>query len=1184
MKSKSNIFLIFYLFLFCISLPGLATPSFAQGTCDDQNLGNLSDPGYPASATRTATHDPAHLAYDSFNFDVFQRQMHNRPVTVAIAKNYPMDATDRVSFANFILDTWGILWNEYGGFAYPSFTYLLVTDYDAGIYGDGFRSTQSRRAWQTHEIAHLWANMTGSYGSMWFMEGSATYYGSIRQNGESPFESFIQSFYNTYSSCVHTGRDRPIADQGQWKGYGIDYDHTFIAQKGALVLYLLDREMRATGHHIGELGRVIFQRHMVYENSGTYTNADLLNIVNQVTGQDFTDFFNNFVHGTVKLPLENGMPWVCHTIAPGDCTYSVTPMKGTFGTTGGTGATTVTAGSGCSWTAHSHDAWITITSASGDTGSGSVTYTVSPNSSGVARTGILTVAGRTFTVKQEGTQACQYTIYPTDSLPCGRELRYGVLSIVAPEDCPWAASSNVSWITIDHVTANSGNGSVIFTIAAKNPGSSRTGAISVAGKSMTITQSDECRIELSHQGVTENAEGYIYGTVTVWSSYDWWSTIQSCTWPIVSNASWIHVSQSTITGNGWVYYSYDQNTSTAPRTGTITIGGQTFTVTQWGWGPTPPDFNRDGKNDILVRNLSTGGISVWYMNGTTVSSQQTFATSRDINWKIIGMADFNLDGQTDILWRHQLTGEIGAWLMDGIAVRQNVAVATVSDNTWKIVGIGDFNSDGKPDLFWQNQVSGVIAVWYMNGAALVSTAVVTTVSDTHWKIVGAGDFNGDGKPDLIWKNDASGVTAAWIMDGIRLASTAVIGTQADLNWKVVYIGDLSGDGKPDILWGHALNGNLYAWVMNGTAISQEQYISALGGTSWIGGAGEDRGAAAVAPSISSHPAGTTIQAGQSATLSVTAAGTSPMSYQWYQGSSGDTSNPLGTNTSSYTTPSLTQARSYWVRVTNEAGSADSNTATVTVTAGPSQPFDFNSDGRTDFLWRNKVTGEVFLWYMDGANYLQTQSIAVVGDMSWQIIGAADFNSDGKPDLLWRNTATGMIALWYMNGAALASTASIMAIPMEWVIVATADFNGDGKPDFLWRNTATGMIALWYMNGAALASTASIMAIPMEWVIVATADFNGDGKPDFLWRNASTGMLAVWYMNGATLVSAVSVTTVSTDEEIAGTADMNGDGNPDIIWRNKNTGTISVWYMNGATYLSNGVIATADTGWTLIAPR
>ena len=48
--------------------------------------------------------------------------------------------------------------------------------------------------------------------------------------------------------------------------------------------------------------------------------------------------------------------------------------------------------------------------------------------------------------------------------------------------------------------------------------------------------------------------------------------------------------------------------------------------------------------------------------------------------------------------------------------------------------------------------------------------------------------------------------------------------------------------------------------------------------------------------------------------------------------------------------------------------------------------------------------------------------------------------------------------------------------------------------------------------------------------------------------------------------------------------MNGYGNPDIIWRNKNTGTISVWYMNGATYLSNAVIATADTGWTLIAPR
>jgi len=85
-----------------------------------------------------------------------------------------------------------------------------------------------------------------------------------------------------------------------------------------------------------------------------------------------------------------------------------------------------------------------------------------------------------------------------------------------------------------------------------------------------------------------------------------------------------------------------------------------------------------------------------------------------------------------------------------------------------------------------------------------------------------------------------------------------------------------------------------------------------------------------APSITTNPQGQTIQSGQTAALSVSASGTAPLSYQWYLGSSGDTLTPVGTNSSSYTTPALTQTTSYWVRVTNSCGSANSNTATITV--------------------------------------------------------------------------------------------------------------------------------------------------------------------------------------------------------------------------------------------------------------
>lgn len=86
------------------------------------------------------------------------------------------------------------------------------------------------------------------------------------------------------------------------------------------------------------------------------------------------------------------------------------------------------------------------------------------------------------------------------------------------------------------------------------------------------------------------------------------------------------------------------------------------------------------------------------------------------------------------------------------------------------------------------------------------------------------------------------------------------------------------------------------------------------------------------PTITSHPANTTILSGQTATLTVEATGAAPLTYQWYQGTSPATTAPVGTNSPSFTTPALSTTTSYWVRVTNSAGSANSNTATVTVTA------------------------------------------------------------------------------------------------------------------------------------------------------------------------------------------------------------------------------------------------------------
>ena len=91
--------------------------------------------------------------------------------------------------------------------------------------------------------------------------------------------------------------------------------------------------------------------------------------------------------------------------------------------------------------------------------------------------------------------------------------------------------------------------------------------------------------------------------------------------------------------------------------------------------------------------------------------------------------------------------------------------------------------------------------------------------------------------------------------------------------------------------------------------------------------------APVGPTITTQPANQTVTAGQTATFTVTAAGTAPLTYQWQK----NAVNIAGATSSSYTTPATTTSDSgstFKVVVTNTAGTVTSASATLTVNAAP----------------------------------------------------------------------------------------------------------------------------------------------------------------------------------------------------------------------------------------------------------
>jgi hypothetical protein len=127
------------------------------------------------------------------------------------------------------------------------------------------------------------------------------------------------------------------------------------------------------------------------------------------------------------------------------------------------------------------------------------------------------------------------------------------------------------------------------------------------------------------------------------------------------------------------------------------------------------------------------------------------------------------------------------------------------------------------------------------------------------------------------------------------------------------------------------NASTYTTPAETTADNNAQFtvsVSNSAGTATSSAAVLSVASAVVAPSITTQPASQTISSGKTATFSVAATGTGPLSYQWSKGGVAIS----GATGSTYTTPAQTATAQFTVTVSNSAGSVTSNTATLTVTA------------------------------------------------------------------------------------------------------------------------------------------------------------------------------------------------------------------------------------------------------------
>ncbi len=176
------------------------------------------------------------------------------------------------------------------------------------------------------------------------------------------------------------------------------------------------------------------------------------------------------------------------------CTYSVSATNIPVGSGAATRSLTVTPSvSTCTWTTTNVPSWITVTAGASGTGTGTVTLSIAANTSTTARSATLTIAGQSVSVSQAAAStgaSCTYSVSATNISVGASAARRSFTVTPSASTCTWTTTNVPVWITVTAGASGTGTGTVTLSIATNTWTTTRSATITVAGKSVNVTQSN----------------------------------------------------------------------------------------------------------------------------------------------------------------------------------------------------------------------------------------------------------------------------------------------------------------------------------------------------------------------------------------------------------------------------------------------------------------------------------------------------------------------------------------------------------------------------------------------------------------------------------------------------------------------------------------------------------------------
>jgi sugar lactone lactonase YvrE len=311
--------------------------------------------------------------------------------------------------------------------------------------------------------------------------------------------------------------------------------------------------------------------------------------------------------------------------------YLGLPPNLNLGSQAGTDSVTVLLGASIPLSATSDQAWLTITS----TANGVIAFAFQANTLLASRVAHITVMGQQVTVTQSGDVPVNLTTSGSNqSTPWGTEFPAPLQVTVTDANLIPLAGVAVSFSVTSGTTGAGGTFSATppMPILTNASGSATAPTLTANGIAGTFTVTASVNALTATFSLTNTGSTYALASssVLVGSAAGTGTTrlIASGTWTASSNASWLQIATGSTSGIGsaLIQFSYSANSNPAAQTGTLTIAGLTFTVTQAGtsYSPVypvttlvssgltnPQGVAVDGQGNLYIADTGDNAIKEW---------------------------------------------------------------------------------------------------------------------------------------------------------------------------------------------------------------------------------------------------------------------------------------------------------------------------------------------------------------------------------------------------------------------------------------------------------------------------------------------------------------------------------------------------------------------------------------------